>query len=762
MKARVLTIVVLAALVVGGGVPGLAQERTPSAAEGWAMPPGQVGLQTPRARDVETRTAPPCCRAGSVIAVTTTADELNSDGDCSLREAIQAANTNAAVDACVPGAGADTVLVPAGTYLLAIPGANEDANQTGDLDILDHVTLVGDGAGLTILDGNQLDRVLDMWTGLTVEIDALTVTHGRVQDLSGGGIYNQGTLTLNDVALLANTVVSADYYGGGGLTSEAWALDSSVTLNHCLVQGNSAPVGGGVSSCVGTGFTAEMSVHDTTVSGNTAWFAGGLYGGYFIGATLGVSTLAVLDSTVEGNTANDGDAGGIMATGGFSDQVFATLTVDHSTFQGNTTSLCGGGINIGNVSGQGLGVIATVTDSTVEGNFGNAGGGLCALYGGGGVGASLTVDHTDVRNNTASGWMGAGGGVAAAGAAVVIAGSAIHDNAATCQGSVCGWGGAIAAQLGSQVTVEASTINNNSASGPGIDAGLGGGLMLLLGSTAAFANSTVSGNSAGQYGGGVQLLGEASPASLALVNTTIAGNSAGLGGGAIETNNRGAGATVTFKNSLVAGNSAPANASCENPDEGYGPGILDSLGNNLEDHDLCEFDQPTDLPDTDPLLGPLHDNGGPTWTHALLTGSPAIDAGDDAACPPTDQRGVPRPQGPASDIGAFEAEALHVGNILGSFSLDPYGRTLLRVKVAVHGASHQPAGDVAVDASIWSPVGGPYARTRMTKLSTGMASFPWGSNVPGTWQLCVEDLVRDGHIYDANLNDVPACASWSN
>jgi hypothetical protein len=57
---------------------------------------------------------------------------------------------------------------------------------------------------------------------------------------------------------------------------------------------------------------------------------------------------------------------------------------------------------------------------------------------------------------------------------------------------------------------------------------------------------------------------------------------------------------------------------------------------------------------TGPLLGPLSDNGGPTPTMALLPGSPAIDAGDDTACPSTDQRGVPRPAGAACDIGAFE------------------------------------------------------------------------------------------------------------
>ena len=58
----------------------------------------------------------------------------------------------------------------------------------------------------------------------------------------------------------------------------------------------------------------------------------------------------------------------------------------------------------------------------------------------------------------------------------------------------------------------------------------------------------------------------------------------------------------------------------------------------------------------DPLLGPLADNGGLTRTHALLAGSPALDAGDDAAAPATDQRGIARPQGAASDIGSFELQ----------------------------------------------------------------------------------------------------------
>ncbi|MCS6909343.1 MAG: CSLREA domain-containing protein, partial [Anaerolineales bacterium] len=79
------------------------------------------------------------------ITVNTTDDELNNDGDCSLREAIQAANTNTAVSGCTAGSGDDTITVPAGTYTLTIPGNNEDNGQTGDLDITSNITIIGAG-----------------------------------------------------------------------------------------------------------------------------------------------------------------------------------------------------------------------------------------------------------------------------------------------------------------------------------------------------------------------------------------------------------------------------------------------------------------------------------------------------------------------------------------------------------------------------------------------------------------------------------------
>ena len=83
---------------------------------------------------------------------------------------------------------------------------------------------------------------------------------------------------------------------------------------------------------------------------------------------------------------------------------------------------------------------------------------------------------------------------------------------------------------------------------------------------------------------------------------------------------------------------------------------ITSAGGNIGTDGSCNLIAAGDQPATAPLLGALDDNGGPTQTHALLGGSPAIDAAGAAACPATDQRGVSRPQGAACDAGAYERE----------------------------------------------------------------------------------------------------------
>jgi predicted outer membrane repeat protein len=163
----------------------------------------------------------------------------------------------------------------------------------------------------------------------------------------------------------------------------------------------------------------------------------------------------------------------------------------------------------------------------------------------------------------------------------------------------------------------------------------GGGLYDHDG-TLTLVNTTVSSNTAGSDGGGLYVnLG-----TTALTYTTIASNTASTGGGGIHN----ASGTVGVKNTIVAYN-GPANCNA----------ALTTHDHNLDSGNTCGFDADNDHPNTDPLLGPLADDGGDTLTHALLTDSPAIDAG---ACVPdvttVDQRGLPRPDGGGCDIGAYE------------------------------------------------------------------------------------------------------------
>lgn len=186
-----------------------------------------------------------------------------------------------------------------------------------------------------------------------------------------------------------------------------------------------------------------------------------------------------------------------------------------------------------------------------------------------------------------------------------------------------------------------ATLINSTVSGNIHGAGI---MNHLAGSTLTLINSTVSGNggTAPNDAGGIYNAGGV----VELVNSTVSGNTAATVFSGI---NNGSG-TTRLKNTIVANNS---------PSDGSG--VITSLGHNIASDGSCGLTGPGDLNSTNPLLGPLADNGGPTQTHAPLLGSPAIDAVPLADCTDangnpvaTDQRGVARPQGPACDIGSVE------------------------------------------------------------------------------------------------------------
>jgi hypothetical protein len=273
----------------------------------------------------------------------------------------------------------------------------------------------------------------------------------------------------------------------------------------------------------------------------------------------------------------------------------------------------------------------------------------------------------------------AGGGIANAGD-LTLSDCVVRDSTAGVTSSDAIDGGGIANLATGTLTVSRCTIEDNLATGDG------GGIVNA--GTAVVEDSTISTNRA-ITGGGV-----ANMATLTARNSTISGNIAnsqfsagstlsGVGAGMADhggsatlehvtvTSNfvvpadfngvMGAGAGLgvflgvstvgyTLRDTIVSGNIGPelADGDCGTP-------APTSLGHNIDGDGTCMLTGTGDQPATDPGLGPLQDNGGPTATHAIAPGSPPHDAGDAGTCPPADQRGVPRPQDAGCDIGAYES-----------------------------------------------------------------------------------------------------------
>ena len=362
------------------------------------------------------------------------------------------------------------------------------------------------------------------------------------------------------------------------------------------------------------------------VTGNIALTSGGL----------------VIDKnvTVSGPGANE-----LSIDGNQEDFVFAVDPDKTATISGLT--IRNGQLGIGNVG------TLTVSDCTVSGNSSV---GLSNIANGQvSTNATLTIANSIVSDNSGP---GVSNGAFMASATVTILDSKLIGNGGGIYTS--GFEG------GTNVTVGNSTISGNSAD-------LGGGIYSYW-SAVTIVNSTLSGNSAGTSGGGIYAEGPL----VEISNSTISGNSAGSSGGAIFNNTFG---YVRIDNSTLNGNSAGSgggfytvggvdvsntilNAGAFGENIFNNGGVVTSYGYNLSSDDGGGYLTGTgDQINTDPLLGPLQNNGGPTFTHALLLRSPAIDAGDPSFTPPPsyDQRGSPfvRVFSGRIDIGSFEAQPRH-------------------------------------------------------------------------------------------------------
>jgi CSLREA domain-containing protein len=305
----------------------------------------------------------------TTITVTTTTDELNTDGDCSLREAIRAANTDAARDACPAGSGVDRIVLAAGTYTLSLAGTGEDAALTGDLDISGDLTLVGAGRAQTTIDANGLDRVFQVTSG-ELRLERLTVTGGDSGGAAGSGInvYSAGTsLYLDDVRITNNVGGDGIYFASGvGLTMIRSRVDghadtgvnvgnmvSSGLIIDSVIDGNTSPVHGGGIYNIGV-----LTLINSTISGNSAAMFGG--------GVLSSGTLNLYNVTVVNNTAGTG--GSIGAGGGLYYNA-GTTTLRNSIVADNlnqvlptSSSDCSG-----TITSQGYNLIEDVANCTIVG-----------------------------------------------------------------------------------------------------------------------------------------------------------------------------------------------------------------------------------------------------------------------------------------------------------------------------------------------------------------------------------------------------------
>jgi hypothetical protein len=379
--------------------------------------------------------------------------------------------------------------------------------------------------------------------------------------------------------------------------------------------------------------------------------------------------LTLVDSTIRDNSTT-GSGGGVCNFAG-------TVTATNCTFTGNRSSGGGAVVNSGGMTTPDTPIItgiANLTNCVIRDNLAVAGGGIMNR----GI-TVLTVVNSTILNNTSSGdstSVYSGGGVCTSGEATFI-GTTVGGNQAP---NSDGGGFDI---LGGTTAIIDSTIRDNQSP-------YGAGIYMLAGKL-SLTNSTVSGNSS--PGNGAGLLVEVA-ASATVNDSTFAGNLAEQRGSGIFVFG-----TLGLQGTIL--DNARENIANLSPN-------ITSLGHNLFSDTPAITLNPTDLVNTDPLLGPLADNGGPTQTMALLPGSPAIDAGTEIAGITTDQRGITRPQGSAPDIGAFESRgfsvALSAGNDQSAVVGSPFTSPLV---VSVSSPYGEPVAGGVVNFS--APTNGPSA-----------------------------------------------------
>lgn len=651
-----------------------------------------------------------------------------------LRETVQQANSNGEDDIIHLGAGLWQQNVVNG------PNGQENAAGTGDYDLTEAnqtIIIEGQGVGVTILDGKQLDRLFHVHPDVTAIFRNLTIANGKAYDngftgtlpderaaMGGAILVEWGTLELENVELRLNTALGAEGIvnrnGRDARGGAVAAVQSTVVIGNSTFFDNRASAGAG-----GYGPDGLDGVNGGEgESGND-----GGSGGFASGAAIYAdeSTLTITDSLFNENAANggrggnggdggSGDGGAFGGTGAGGGQggnarggaVFfdsGTLSVSSSVFQN-------GSVRGGNAGHGGRGGLGGHQGSSGSPNGALAGPSSVGGWAQGGaiwVGAGdVTISQTRMIDAYLGGGIGGRGGVGGNGGnASTNTGGRGGDGGSGGEGGTAEGGGYYQGR-GTVTILESELADNTIEGGLGGEGGSGGS----AGDSGAGGNPAVKGGNGangGQggdgHGGGIFVQNVAT----SVTNVTISGNEVALGEGGPgggEGDGSGGGlsgregtnaepgvteggglwnddaAVVTLRSSTVSDNNASGGAGSGIFSDGSDSFVMDNsivagnefdadfdgklhdtssnnvIGNGMLVEGMIDGQNGNQFGDLASLLlaglGPLQDNGGSTWTHELLDGSPAIDTGLRDVIPITDQRGVRRPLQSPVDIGAFE------------------------------------------------------------------------------------------------------------
>ncbi|MEH2111399.1 beta strand repeat-containing protein [Nostoc sp.] len=524
---------------------------------------------------------------------TFTVTDTNNSGAGSLRQAVLNANALSGKDIINFGG-------------LFSDGLAHTISLTGSgLSITDNLTIEGTNPSKLIIKDDSADRVFDIKSGVTAAINGLTITNtynGYNGTPGGGGIYNEGTLTLSNSIITGNTAYSnaIDFYGntisaGGGIYNTG-----SLTVNYSTISNNLA---GDVLSANGDGGgiynTGSLTVNYSNITGNTTGYGGGIYSDQDLKTDIKPNSVSVNYSTISHNS-SAGEGGGIYLHYGTLNHDTVTnnsageegggiylydAQVNYSIITNNSAGSSGGGIslsqgtvNYSSISGNSAGDIGggisgqgTVNYSNISGNSSPSGGGIVGIGG-------LTVNYGSITDNTAD----YGGGIDVTNGGGIVSHSIISGNTAKDAGGGIFYSGLISpdSDLGfnDHIVVSDSTLSNNQA---------GIGAAVYNDGTLTLAKSTISNNKA-QSGGGIYNDG-----ALILSNSTLSNNQAHFGGGIYNDG------ILTVGNSIIRHNKAfGIELSSGKFESGKGGGIYtsDSAGYPTPTLDYstvaCNFDTP--------------------------------------------------------------------------------------------------------------------------------------------------------------------------